>query len=290
MVSNEDQILLIGGSGQLGWYLWQGLSNVGSVVSTSRRTGSQDGLYYDASKSFSGLDFSDWKLVVYAAGLSSVSDCERRMALSERVNFVSPVEVAREVSKSGGHFVFVSSSAANEYQAMSVEQARESHCRGDVGASAYGLHKYLAEQELLKLENTLVLRLSKVALPNWKLLRHWVSRLQVGGEIEAFDDHFISPISIAIIVQAFTAVSTERANGIIEISAQNQCSYVEAARMLAQELGQSENLITPTSAASVLDGRHIFRHAVLNSQRAEKLLGFRMPLALDVLKPYALIK
>lgn len=286
MGKKSHQILLLGGSGQLGQYFQKGLSRFGDVFVSSRRREHSRQIFYDASEDSISLQLSDWAIVVYAAGLTSMSECEKNPALSRLVNFQSPVRVGREVSGRGGYFVFISSSAANEYQDMSRDQAQEFHSLGGFGASIYGLHKYLAEQELAEIENTLSLRLSKVALPDWALLRDWVTKLKNIEPIEAFSDYCVSPIGTEIVTLLIEAALRNRVSGMVEASASDQCSYLAVAQMFARELGIDESAVSSISATSKLEARHIPKRSSLDSHRAEALLGSQMPPSLEVLKRY----
>jgi dTDP-4-dehydrorhamnose reductase len=278
--------LLIGGSGGLGDFLRSPLVRLGTVDETSRRQQSHGAVFFDAMHGLNGLDVSRWRVVVYAAGITSLSECEAKPELSERVNFRTPIEVAEAVSACGGFFLYLSSSAANEYCEMSVAEALHAHQRGATGASAYGLHKYLAEQELLELENSAILRLAKVATPQWVLPRAWVSRLAAGGRIEAFDDHFLSPLTPRVLSDLVSVVVQQRLTGLFEVSASDQLSYFDAAMVLARGLGGDGSLVDPVSAVSRLDTRHVLRKAMLDSHRSVAHLGAAMISSVEVLQQY----
>ena len=278
--------LLIGGSGGLGDFLRSPLVRLGTVDETSRRQLSHGAVFFDAMHGLNGLDVSRWRVVVYAAGITSLSECEAKPELSERVNFRTPIEVAEAVSACGGFFLYLSSSAANEYCEMSVAEALHAHQRGANGASAYGLHKYLAEQELLELENSAILRLAKVATPQWELPRAWVSRLAAGGRIEAFDDHFLSPLTPKVLSDLVSVVVQQRLTGLFEVSASDQLSYFDAAMVLDRGLGGDGSLVDPVSAVSRLDIRHVLRKAMLDSHRSVAHLGAAMISSVEVLQQY----
>jgi dTDP-4-dehydrorhamnose reductase len=202
------------------------------------------------------------------------------------MNLRTPIEVAEAVSACGGFFLYLSSSAANEYREMSVAEALRAHQRGATGASAYGLHKYLAEQELLALDISAILRLAKVATPQWELPRAWVSRLAAGGRIEAYDDHFLSPLTPKVLSDLVSVVVQQRLTGLFEVSASDQLSYFAAAMVLARGLGGDGSLVDPVSAASRLDIRHVLRMAKLDTYRSETRLGVAMISSGEVLQQY----
>ena len=283
---DESPTLLIGGSGGLGDFLRSPLVRLGTVDETSRRQQSHGAVFFDAMHGLNGFDVSRWRVVVYAAGITSLGECEAKPDLSERVNLRTPVEVAEAVSACGGYFLYLSSSAANEYREMSVAEALRAHQRGATGASAYGLHKYLAEQELLAMENSAVLRLAKVATPQWELPRAWVSRLAAGGRIEAFDDHFLSPLTPKVLSDLVSLVVQQRLTGLFEVSASDQLSYFDAAMVLDRGLGGDGSLVDPVSAVSRLDTRHVLRKAMLDSHRSVAHLGAAMISSVEVLQQY----
>lgn len=281
-----SNFLLIGGSGGLGDFLRSPLVRLGTVDETSRRQQSRGAVFFDAMHGLNGLDVSRWRVVVYAAGITSLSECEANPDLSEKVNLRTPIEVAEAVSACGGLFLYLSSSAANEYREMSVAEALRAHQRGATGASVYGLHKYLAEQELLALENAAILRLAKVATPQWELPRAWVSRLAAGGRIEAFYDHFLSPLTPKVLSDLVSVVVQQRLTGLFEASASDQLSYLEAATVLARGLGGDERRVDPVSALSKLDKRHVLRRAMLDTSRSETHLGVAMISSGEALQQY----
>jgi dTDP-4-dehydrorhamnose reductase len=286
MLNSKKSALLIGSSGRLGSYVSRGLLEQCVVERTSRDREARATVRFDARSGLGDLDVSRWDVVVYAAGLSSISKCEKNVDLSKRVNFLSVMEVARAVSVSGGQFIFLSSSAAIEFQGMSTSEAHRAWEVGMTGASAYGLHKFLAEQALLSMESSSVLRLAKVAFPRWDLLQHWVARLAKGQQVEAFDDFFVSPISSEVIPSLISALVRQKPVGLVEASAIDCCSYFEVAKTFAQSLDADQELVMPVSAFLKLEPRHLATRVVLDSRRAEALIGNRMLPTMQVLARY----
>jgi dTDP-4-dehydrorhamnose reductase len=283
--------LLIGGSGSLGPVLKSALSTIGDVTVTQRGHPEQIDTYFDAeapvdSESFSRLRFSSYDVVVYAAGLTRLKDCESNPEKSRRVNHWAPLRVFQSSTSAGGFFVFVSSSAAAEYEGLTEDSAVQANLSGRRGASTYGLHKYLAERELLQTESAQVLRLSKVAFDSWPLVANWKSRLEDGLEVAAFGDHNVSPVTPEVVETVTARAVADRVRGLLGVSAVDQHSYLSIARYMAIRLGVAPELVVGTSATSLGDERLILQKGRLDTTRTESLLGVRMPTTFDTVERY----
>lgn len=283
------KILLIGGSGSIGPALLVSLSTLGEVTVTQRIDPTQTRTYYDAradheTTQLYNLQFASFDIVVYSAALSSMSACETRPSESSRLNFETPTQLARAAEATGLYFVFLSSSAAAEYDGMSEPEALLANKNGLRGASTYGLHKFLAECELRKRGSALVIRPAKVAPFSWPLIPMWISELSNGYTISAFNDDYVSPIHTEALSRVVFSATAQRLTGLVEISASDRVSYFEVAKYLAARLGRSLDLVRGVSAMTLKDPRHVLSKTRLNNGRAQDLLGYAPPTSFEVVE------
>lgn len=278
--------LLIGGSGTVGRAVRSALEEEGSVIVTQRHEPKKLSTYFDAENDENALPLDGFNSVLYLAGLTSLRACEENRSRSERVNCLAPQRLAEQCGALGTHFVFVSSGAASRYDGLLIPEAVLANVSGAPGASTYGLHKYIAERAILKNPTSAVVRLSKIAGPQWSLIDEWLKKLRDGRVVEAFCDHYLSPVMLEDAASLLTRVLQMRETGPIAISAPDELSYVEVARLLAEKVGQPPHLVTSVSANLLGDPRHFGYSARLNSVRAEHLLGVSVRTTMEVIDRY----
>lgn len=278
--------LLVGASGTVGRAVRSALEREGSVIVTQRRDPNIVSTYFEADIDETTVCLDSFSSVLYVAGLTSLQACEKNRNRSEKVNCSAPQRLAERCSALGTHFVFVSSGAACRYDGLSIAAAIETNASGALGASTYGLHKFIAERVILEHSTSAVVRISKIAAPQWSLIDEWVKKLRGGKPVEAFWDHYLSPVMLEDAAKLLTRVVKTQETGLVEFSASDELSYVEVARLLAERVGQPSHLVAPVSA-SLLGEPRLFGYAArLNSSRAELLLGMGVRSTREVIDRY----
>lgn len=151
--------------------------------------------------------------------------------------------------------------------------------------SEYGRQKLAAEQGLLAAcPDALVVRLTKVVHPGWRLWAGWRQALAARAPVAAFTDLSFAPLGLDLAVRGLAALGRSGATGIWHWGGGEDLTCFEAARGLASALGAPEELVRAASgAAAGLPEGALVAHASLDSGPAEALLGLRIPGALDVL-------
>jgi dTDP-4-dehydrorhamnose reductase len=286
--SNERRrLLVIGGSGGVGAHLVAALSDRWAITTTQRNSSQDQSTFFDAMHGASPKLLKEFDVVMYVAGVTSLKVCEEDVARSEVVNQLTPTRLAQECTLRGQKFIFFSSNAASEFDSLTTSESIAVQHQRRRGASTYGLHKALAERAILELPHVTVIRLSKVALPVWPLIQTWFRRLANGEAIDAFEDHYVSPIDVNTVCKATSRVLETQMGGLVELSAVDELSYAEIGRGIARMVGSSESLIVPVSAEANLDLRHVMRSGRLNTSRAQELLDEPLPTSMDVIAQYS---
>jgi len=182
---------------------------------------------------------------VFVAGMTKLKQCEQNPELSNLVNNVAQVDLARSLLNNGcGRVVLVSSSRVFDGRSPNVP-IDSPHCPNTV----YGLHKAAAESGLMTLgSQAKILRLTKVFSVKSAILTEWIARLKKGEMITAFDDVKISPVSLADATRAIEEIMFEESEQISQLSAKDEISYFQMAQLVASEIGADLDLVKPQLA------------------------------------------
>jgi len=247
-----EKVLIVGVTGMIGNYLIRSLRRVGfEVFGTSRNTSPSDSSLVqldfqkpaEFEKTLNSFPVPD--VAVFSSGMSILRQCEQNPELSNLTNNVAQVELARYLLSNGcQRVVLVSSSRVFDGRSPNVP-IDSPHCPNTV----YGLHKAAAENGFMALgSQAKILRLTKVFSVKSAILTEWISRLNKGEMVSAFDDVKISPVSLADATQAIEEIMFEESEQIFQLSANDEISYFQTAQLVASEIGADLDLVKPQPA------------------------------------------
>ncbi|WGL16783.1 NAD(P)-dependent oxidoreductase [Microbulbifer bruguierae] len=143
--------VIVGSSGYIGSALCHYLERAGhEVVSVSRRVSGPAGCLHIQIENFSAEDFAgvfhSGDRVIYAAGVSSVSQCRKCPQQAKTLNSQLPVELLALAERAGAdNFLYLSSVKARRATSGVVA----SECEGEPAVDSYGRSKWVAESLLL---------------------------------------------------------------------------------------------------------------------------------------------
>jgi dTDP-4-dehydrorhamnose reductase len=267
------RVMVVGIDGIVGGALASHLTMRGhDVFGTTRRTSKIDEKNYYLNLSESQLrlgDFPNSDAVVFCAAMTALSECRQNPVVARRINVDAPLELARHMHSRGAQNILLSTSAVFDCLAPRMSASRPYDPRG-----VYGALKSEAEQRMMQLSSTAVIRLTKVITENWHLMDKWQALLMSGAPVHAFAEHSFSPITIGDVLVAATYAIEHRADGIFQVSAANDITYLKAARWLANQLGRSQELVVPVNPTDYIPKQEIKRHTSLDCERLSRLTGF----------------
>jgi len=199
---------------------------------------------------------------VFVVGLTKLKQCEQNPELSNLVNNVAQVKLARYLLNNGcGRTVLISSSRVFDGRSSNVS-TDSPHCPNTV----YGFHKAAAENGFIALgSQAKILRLTKVFSVKSAILTEWIARLNKGEMIAAFDDVKISPVTLADATQAIEEIMFEESEQISQLSANDEISYFQMAQFVASEIGADLELVKPQPAGE--KGEIAIDHSSLECSR-----------------------
>jgi dTDP-4-dehydrorhamnose reductase len=279
-------ILIIGVDGVIGAALAQALTAAGHAVCGTSRREHSEGPGKRIRLDLAEPDAADTALpaadvVIFCAAMARFADCREQPELTRRVNVTAPAAIARRFTEAGSQIVMLSTSA--------VFNGRLPHVPADQPrspVSAYGTQKAEIEAGILALGGKAsVLRLTKVIAPNMPLLRGWIDALARQERIRAFTDLTVSPIRIADVVSAASAVIADGNGGIYQVSGSDDVSYETIARWLVRALGVSTELVQGARAVEVgIPAGEVSEFNSLDTSRLQAITGWQPPSARAVLE------
>jgi len=269
--------LVVGGDGFLGGALARMLrSSRECVVTTWYHSPDprQPGLYLDLR------DRSTWKIpdgiavAFLCAAVTSVEECRRNPRDTWQVNVEGTVALASMLAEKKVFVVFPSTNLVfdGSQPGMKVDDPVAPRVE-------YGRQKAAAEERLLALgERVAVVRFTKILGPGTPLIKGWIEHLEEGEYIHPFSDMVLAPVGVDFAARLMVEIGRKRAPGIWHVSAREDVTYAELARLLARKMGVSRRYVRPVRAVeSGLEFETIPEHTVLDTSRLVDELGIPPP-------------
>lgn len=281
MKGASQRVLIVGGDSFIGRALGRRHSDCGDQVTYTTRRGQ-----HPAGAAL--LDLcdvpADWTpptrvdVAYLCAAVTRVDECEKNPAATKTVNVDGTLRVARALLV-GGTFVVLLSTNYVFSDANPRPVAEDPYCP----VTQYGRQKAAAERGFIALPGEkAIVRLTKVLGSESSLIDRWRRALENGEQVVAFDDVHIAPISLAFAVDGLYRVGAEKRPGIHHLSGRDDVSYMTLAKVLAEKVGASTDLV---EGQSYKDAKAAFaspRHGSLDMTAAAASLGVHPQRAEDV--------
>ncbi len=279
MEKNESRlrnVLVVGIDSSIGSSIFSSLRGCGwSVSGTTRRNIAAAGV-------ISGFDMLDvnsrarlaersFSTVVLCAGITSVETCETLHWKTREVNVDATVALATAFLNADAHVIFFSTNMV-----FDGGEADAPPDRAFSPATEYGRQKAAVEFKLSKLQKRLtILRLGKVLGSSSPLLSGWIQSLRSGEKVYPFNNKRMAPIAVSFLSEVVTSIIRSQQAGLVQLSADKDITYSDAAMYLAERLGAPSSLVKPRA---VMPYRSEFcpRHTTLESCGLASL-GFYRP-------------
>jgi dTDP-4-dehydrorhamnose reductase len=275
----KKRFLIVGGDSLIGSRLAAMLFTRGyQVVTTTRRRKGVDGkgkaeIYYDLEKSDCSKFFNEpFTCAFLCAGITSMAACDADPVHTYHVNVTNMVRLAGKLQSASTPFIFLSSNTVFD---GSIERPNEytDYCFN----TEYGRQKAATEQALLAFGlGASVVRLSKVLSRDIGIVSKFFRCLKAGQACEAFDDLFMSPISLNYVCESLVNVTQSGMGGIFHLSGEDEISYAELALRLADSIPGARALVRPVSCTAS-NSPITFKpsHPALGMKRTTNSLGLQ---------------
>ena len=207
------------------------------------------------------------------AAITSQEQCRTQPAAARAVNVQGTLALAEKLVRQGTHVIFPSTNLVLDghrpFQPADAPYAPQTE---------YGRQKAETEQRLRQLPGTCVVRFTKVLGRATPLLLSWIAALRKGEVIRPFADMPMAPVPLDFAVEALMAVAAARAEGVVQVSADRDITYAEAARFVADCLQCPPQLVQPvTVAESGMAIDYVPAHTTLDATRLKTEFGLAPP-------------
>jgi dTDP-4-dehydrorhamnose reductase len=270
--------LVVGGETMVGAALVRRLHRSGlHVRGTTRRhdAATDTNLFLDLS-----AVPDDWNppkpvdVAILCAGVTRLKACKEQPRESRRINVEGIAKVAEILRKQGAFIIYLSTNQVFDGTRPLVAASSSTS-----PVTEYGRQKAETEQSLSKAGTVdAIVRLTKVMGPVNALIEEWKRDLLAGRTITPFSDMTLAPIPLSCVVSVLTMIAQERRNGTFQVSGERDITYADAARMGAEALGVSPELVRPVlSAQSDPDSEPSPIHTSLNIDLLRATFGIAPP-------------
>ena len=233
--------LVVGADGTIGGPLFRAIAAAGRpVVGTTRRKDSQEFEHLDLANPSASWNGPPVAVAYLCAAMTNLDACDRDPVGSARINVEATLRLAESLLRQGSFVVFFSTNHVFD-GSRPLRKPEEPTCP----FNEYGRQKAAGEQQLLALENTAVLRLTKVIGPTVPLFDRWIAAVRAGQTIRPFADLSLAPVKLARVLKAAQAIGSGRCPGIHHLSGDEDLSYDDAARIGLGVLGMDLSLLSP---------------------------------------------
>lgn len=290
MILNGDltsnTYLIIGADGLIGRSLHKKLSTGNSKVIISSRKivpkKNESHIYIDLADESSFKDVPEnVDVAIVCAAITSTIFCQEHPDDSAIVNVKGSLALIDSLLAKRIKVIFLSSSQVFDGQtpfASPISIAKP--------ILEYGKQKAIIENYLLQQNGVAILRLAKVLGPGLNLFNNWILSLKKKEPIHAFTDMIMSPVSVNIASNAIFGIAKsllcDNGNGIWQLSASDEITYFEYARILAEKLDAPLNLVEPAQSVDFgMSPNYLIKHATMNSDRVHKTLDIVIPESRD---------
>jgi dTDP-4-dehydrorhamnose reductase len=277
------KIAIIGVTGFLGSRLNDYFSQKNEVVGASIDA-SRDLIYLDATNKLAVENFlkrEKPRVVIDTVALTNSVICEKNYGLCKKLNFETAKNISSACKKINAKMVFISSSYV-------FDGKRGNYSEKDVSKpiTQYGKYKLLAEKEVLKLKDALVLRVDL-------MYGIYLGKLRAGTsdfskkEIElGYPNQLRSPIFIEDVSRGIEALINKEQNGLFHIAGPNKIKMIDFIRTITScspnppdiKIVDSSNFIVKSPENSTLNILKIKKLGIETTSIKDSLLKIRAEL------------
>ena len=214
-------------------------------------------------------------VIIHCASLTNIDQCETDRSLTRRVNVLSNKNIIDAISGMDAKLIYISTDAV--YDGIKGNFSENNTVNP---LNYYGLSKYEGELEVLKKENSLVLRTNIFGwnIQDKKSLGEWIlEELMAGRRINCFADAYFSSIYTIELSRVIDIAIQNNLSGIYNCGATNSCSKYEFACKIASCFEFDKTLIAPISIDDFDFKAKRGKKLTLNVSKLQKGLDYKLP-------------
>jgi len=266
-------VLIVGADGMIGRTLAERFTAAGRNVVRTALLPTPGAIPLDLTREAAAWTPPPAAVAYLCAAVTSQDQCRAHPAESRAVNVTGTMALAEKLVRQGTHVVFPSTNLV-----LDGLRPRQPADAPYAPQTEYGRQKTETEQRLRQLPGACIVRFTKVLGRAAPLLLNWMAAIHKGESIRPFSDMPLAPVPLDFAVEVLVAVASRRVEGVVQVSAEMDITYADAARFVAERLMAPTELVQPvTVAASGVAIEHVPAHTTLDATRLETELGLTPP-------------
>lgn len=229
----------------------------------------------DPNNIYEVMDLERPDVVVHAAAITQVDDCEKNPELCEKVNVTGTAQILVDAEQFSSHFIYVSTDFVFEGTQVVYSETDDLN-----PVNFYGFTKMQAEAitQTSEIPWSIVrtsLVYGQVADGTRSNIISWVKNsLEKGQPIKVVADQWRTPTSVADLAKGIALIIEQKATGIFHLSGKDILTPYDLALQTARLFQLDERMIEKVDAATFSQpGRRPVRTA-LDISKARATLGY----------------
>ena len=256
-MKNIRKILIIGTDGEIGSYIFSKFKDSSfQIFGTSKRNKDESRIKFDLLDRDFPFDLGEFDACIISASVNSIYLCDKNPNFAYEINVISTIKLIKECIKKNIFLIYFSS--------VSVFNGKRSFFKSEDTPSPftnYGKYKLEVENFLQKeySDMSAILRFTKVISENTPIIKKWLLDYKLKRKIIAYQDKYISPISLSEIYMSLNIILERKLSGIYHIGNYKELSFYEFALEYFKDKNLSTNLIEPVkfnSQKTIYNGKY----------------------------------
>ena len=231
-IGKKGNVLVVGAHSQIGASTIRYLQKESyNVYGTTRNAQNKDQnlFYIDLSDTSYDIDFSKYDCVIICAGITDIALCESEPEMCERINSINTIKLIDRCVRDNAFVIFLSSNTVFDGQKSFYKNTDTPNPTTKYGELKLSVESYI---QTLPSKTACVLRLTKVITDSTPFVKNWRDAAQNGSKIKAFDNRFLSPVSIEDVVDTIELLVKHKENGIFQLGGIEEISFYDYARTI----------------------------------------------------------
>jgi UDP-4-amino-4,6-dideoxy-N-acetyl-beta-L-altrosamine transaminase/dTDP-4-dehydrorhamnose reductase len=216
------------------------------------------------------------QVIIHCASLADIDGCETDKDATKRINVLATKDIVEGVMNKDVKLIYISTDAVySGIEGNFSEDENNIHPQNYYGAS-----KYEGEWEILKKDNSLILRTNLFGwnIQDKKSLGEWIlGELKAKRRIHGFKDAYFSTIYTMELARLIHISIMRNLAGVYNCGASDSCSKYEFCLKIADCFGLDRTLITPISIRDFNFKARRGKNLTLNVDKLQKALDYRLP-------------
>jgi dTDP-4-dehydrorhamnose reductase len=272
-MNEAEPVLIVGADGMIGRTLAGRFTAAGRNVVRTALSPAAETVALDLAREATAWTPPPAAVAFLCAAITSQDQCRAHRAESRAVNVEGTLALVEKLARQGTHVVFPSTNLV--FDGLHPHQPADSPYAPQ---SEYGRQKAETESRLRQIPGTCVVRFTKVLGRATPLFLGWIAALRKDEAIHPFSDMRMAPVPLDFAVDALIAVAARRVEGVVQVSAEKDITYAEAAYFVANCLIRPPELVQPVTVAEAgMAIECVPAHTTLDTTRMERELGLVPP-------------